>query len=344
MKTIKKVLSLFMLWIFWITNLYCNISFAQSKLQSPYDDVLGTTTDDISVNSAINGGDVLMQSSKGKYGADLFNEQIIKIISYVIDIFIVVWIAVAFFGGYKIMTSDKEESLKEWIRLVIFWIIWIIIMVSARFIANTLVWTNGIIVQEFGNVSAGPNWVRFADNLYQNIMYPFIKMVLYFVLWALFLMMAGKVISFATSTDDSIKKKTAWIIIRCIVGILIVMWSKQIVEAVMWKQTDVLNRNAQRISWWDDGLWEEILEFNSIPLIAQIINRVMWLTMLIILVLIIIQWYKVFTKPDDPKTREGMKKAILYILIWVLVIWASYIISNVLVLNNIPIETATEGW
>jgi hypothetical protein len=57
--------------------------------------------------------------------------------------------------------------------------------------------------------------------------------------------------------------------------------------------------------------------------------------------LIIIQWYKIFTKPDDPKTRESMKKAILYILIWVLVIWASYIISNVLVLNNIPIETAT---
>ena len=88
-------------------------------------------------------------------------------------------------------------------------------------------------------------------------------------------------------------------------------------------------------------MWEEILEFESIPLIAQIINWVMWLTMFIILVLIIIQWYKILTKPDDPKTREGMKKAILYILIWVLVIWASYIISNVLVLNNVPIETVT---
>jgi hypothetical protein len=121
------------------------------------------------------------------------------------------------------------------------------------------------------------------------------------------------------------------------------MWSKQIVEAVMWRQAEVLNRNAQRISWWSEAgwTWEEILEFESIPLIAQIINWVMWLTMFIILVLIIIQWYKILTKPDDPKTREGMKKAILYILIWVLVIWASYIISNVLVLNNVPIETVT---
>lgn len=324
-----------MLWIFWLTNLYCNISLAKS----PYDDILGTTTDDIAVHSAIDGWEDVI---KDKTWAELFNEQVIKIISYVIDIFIVIWIAVAFFGGYKIMTSDKEDTLKEWIRLVLFWIIWIIIMVSARFIANGLVWNSGIIEQEFGDVATGPNWIRFADNLYNHIMYPFIKIVLYFVIWAIFLLMAGKVIGFATATDDAAKKKAAWIIIRCVVWILIVMWSKQIVEAVMWRQTEVLNRNAQRISWWSESgwMWEEILEFESIPLIAQIINWVMWLTMFIILVLIIIQWYKILTKPDDPKTRESMKKAILYILIWVLVIWASYIISNVLVLNNIPIETA----
>ena len=336
MKILKKILSIFMLWIFWLTNLYCNISFAQS----PYDDVLGITTDDIAVHSAIDGWEDVI---KDKTWAELFNEQVIKIISYIIDIFIVIWIAVAFLGGYKIMTSDKEDTLKEWIRLVVFWIIWIIIMVSARFIANGLVWDSGIIETEFGNVATGPNWIRFADNLYNNIMYPFIKIVLYFVIWAIFMLMAGKVIGFATATDDAAKKKAAWIIIRCVVWILIVMWSKQIVEAVMWRQTEVLNRNAQRISWWSETwwMWEEILEFESIPLIAQIINWVMGLTMVIMLVLIIIQWYKIFTKPDDPKTRESMKKAILYILIWVLVIWASYIISNVLVLNNIPIETAT---
>ena len=66
----------------------------------------------------------------------------------------------------------------------------------------------------------------------------------------------------------------------------------------------------------------------------------MWLTMLAILVLILIQWYKMFTKPDDPKTRESLKKTLLYIIIWVLVIWAAYAISSVLVINNVPIETA----
>ena len=213
-------------------------------------------------------------------------------------------------------------------------------MVSAKFIATSLVWNNGIISKEFGNASDinTPNWIQFADSLYNNIMYPFIKIALYFVVWILFFIMAGKVIGFVTATDEKTKEKAGWIIIWCIVWILIVMWSKQIVEAVMWNQDRVLNSWATRINWWEWGMWEEILQFESIPIIAQIINWVMWFTMLIVLVLIVIQWYKIFTKPDDPKTLEGMKKAIVYILIWVLVIGAAYVISNVLVVNNVEID------
>lgn len=82
-------------------------------------------------------------------------------------------------------------------------------------------------------------------------------------------------------------------------------------------------------------MWSQILQFGSVPIISQVINWVMWLTMLIVLVLVIVQAYKMFAKPDDPKNRESLKKTLLYIIIWVLVIWASYIISNVLVVNNI---------
>jgi len=116
------------------------------------------------------------------------------------------------------------------------------------------------------------------------------------------------------------------------------MWSKQLVEAVMWKQDAVLNYSAEWINGDSEKwMWNEILNFESLPIVTQIINWVMWLTMLIILVLIIIQWYKMFTKPDDPKNRESLKKTLLYIIIWVLVIWSAYAISSVLVINNIPI-------
>ena len=342
MKTFKKIITSFLLWIFWIINLFPILA------QNPYGDVLETTTKASnpnqisSLHSAIKWGDEVITADIS--WSFLFNSQVSRIISYVIDIFIVIWIAIAFFWWYKIMTSDKEENMKEWIRLVIFWIIWIIIMISASFLASSLVWNNGIITHEFANTSTNytPNWIQFADNLYQKILFPFIKLILYFVVWILFFMMVGKIIWFVTATDDSAKKKAWWIIIRCVIWILIIMWSKQIVEAVMWKQSEVLNTSAQRINWWvEDGwMWEEILEFESIPIIAQIINWVMWLTMFIIVVLIIIQWYKFFTKPDDPKNLESLKKTILYILIWVLVIWAAYVISNVLVINNVPITTS----
>lgn len=335
MKIIKKVISLFWLFTFGLWNLFLGVTMAQS----PYDWVLDITTESRSLDDALKWWD----NVAGGSWAQLFNDQVIQLIGYVIDFFIVIWIAVAFIWAYKIMTSDKDETLKEWIRLVLFGIIWIIIMVSARFIATSLVWSGGLIAKQFPTYSKTPNWIVFADELYQNIMYPFIKIALYFVVWILFIIMAGKVISFVTATDDSAKKKAGWIIIRCVVWILIVMWSKQIVEAVMWNQDDVLKvaKGGESAPAWIDEQWNPILEFGSIPLIAQVINRVMWLTMLAIVVLIIIQWYKIFTKPDDPKTREGLKKTILYIVIWILVIGAAYVISSVLVLNNVPVDIKT---
>ncbi len=335
MKTIKKLLNTFILSLILLINIVpmWNLAFAEN----PYDVALHRTTNSGSLHSAINWGDVV--SDPNAKWAELLNKQVDKIIGYVINIFIVIWIAVAFIGGYKIMTSDKEDSLKEGIRLVAFGVLWIIIMVSAKFIATSLVWSDGVITQEFvdNNTDRVPNWIQFADNLYNNIMYPFIKIILYFVIWALFFIMAGKVIWFVTATDDGTKKKAWWIIIWSIVWILIVMWSKQIVESVIWNQSEVLKKSATWITWWEDKwMWWQLLDFGSIPLVIQIINWVMGLTMFAILVLIIIQWYKIFTKPDDQKTVGWLKKNLLYIIIWVLVIWAAYLISNILVINKLP--------
>ena len=337
MKTIRKLLFASLLSIFGLVNLSV---FNLASAQTAYDEVLGSSTSS-SLQHAIKWD---WQIVTDETGDKLFNNQVIKIIGYVIDIFIVIWIIVAFIGGYKIMTSDKEESLKEWIRIVLFGVLGIIIMVSARFLAEWLVWGGGIINEEFVKIDTGvksPNWVKLASALYNKILYPFIKIALYFVVWFLFFMMVGKVVSYVTSTDDSVKKKAWWVIIWCVVGILIVMWSKQIVEAVMWKQDAVLN--VDKATWIDGGsgtwMWNKILDFESLPLVTQIINWVMWLTMFIILVLILIQGYKMFTKPDDPKNRESLKKTLLYIIIWVLVIWAAYAISSILVINNVPVIT-----
>ncbi len=139
MKTFRKFLLASILWLFWfIMSIPCFV-----LAQQQYDDVLGITTDDKSLSTAIR-----WDEYEKAVWAELFNGQVLKIMGYVIDIFIVIWIAVAFIWAYEIMTSDKEESMKKWIRLVAFWVIWIFIMVSARFIANWLVWDEGWIISE----------------------------------------------------------------------------------------------------------------------------------------------------------------------------------------------------
>lgn len=323
MKLIKKVLFTFMLLIVGINLLSFNIVAAEGN-DNPYTRALDISTDSRSLRSAIR-PDVVNEA--GVTRDELFNLQIKNLIGYAISIFILVWIAIAFLGGYKIMTSNSEDSMKDWMRLVVFGIVWIIVMVSAKFLAEWLVWDGGIITKQFDDGVDNPNWIELAKELYESIIYPFIKLVLYLITWILFIMMAIKVISFVVSTDETAKKKAWWIILWCAIWIFIILWSKQIVEAVMWRQQSIFEATPKEL----EQIWNKIFHFESIPLIAEIINWVMWLTMFVIVVLLIVQGYRMFVKPDDPKNRERLKKTLLYIIIWVLIIGASYAISHIII-------------
>lgn len=339
MKLVKGLLFGFVLFVISFLN-FLPISYTLANKS-----IVDTYTSSLSKTMGKHGGDLTDDAIREWTNGDAFNKQVIILIWYVIEIFIAIWVAVALFWSYKIMVSDKEDSSKDWIKMVLFWILWIIIMVSAKFLANSLVWDEGIIsnnIQVWDVIISYENpaivwfnWIKFASQLYGKIVYPFIKIALYLVVGVLFFITVAKVITYVTSTDDSAKKKAWWIIIWTVIWILIIMWAKQIVESIMWKQSTVADwenlSNATQLS----DIWNHITDFESIPLVAQVINWVMWLTMLIILILIIIQAYRIFSKPDDPKNRETMKKTILYIIIWVLVIWAAYAISTVLVVNRI---------
>ena len=174
MKAIKKFLLASILSIFGLANLSMfNTVYAGNM--DVYGNVIWQTTNGASLKTAVH-WDVVTDEK----WATLVNDQVLKIVGYIIDIFIVVWILVAFLGWYKIMTSDKEETMKEWVRLVIFGIIWIIIMVSARFLAS---WLEGLLKTEFvGASSDSPKWMRFVASLYEDLLYPFIKLALYVVI------------------------------------------------------------------------------------------------------------------------------------------------------------------
>ena len=229
---------------------------------------------------------------------------------------IIVWIIWA----YSTLTSSDPEKMKKWTHMMIFGVLWIIIILSANYIWNT-------IFDIFGQWNMSDmNWVELAQSLYEKIAYPFIKMAIYLSLGVLFVILAWKSISIITSGD--IKK--AWNIIAwTAISMLVIIWAKQIVEAVYWKQQDVLNANATNL--WEIGTW--LLADKNIPILYEIINWVLGLTATIILVIILIQTFQILINPSKAENRNKLWKSILYIFIWIVIIAAGYLLTNLLIIN-----------
>ena len=250
----------------------------------------------------------------------IFNKIVNVVTPFIIIIGVMVWIIWA----YKLFFSDKEEDLKKWVMLVIYWIVWIIIILSARYIWSVIFED---ILQSWDTVWL--NWADIAQQLYGKIAYPFIKIVLYLALWILFLALAGKTLWFITQSDWSGQKKAITMIARSAISMLIIIWAKQLVEAVYGKQDNVLNQSAQNL--WD--IWWWILANKNIPIIYTIINRIMGLTALVVLIIIIFQNFQILVKPEKSENRQKLGKTILYIFIWILIIWTGYVITNFLIIN-----------
>lgn len=229
---------------------------------------------------------------------------------------IIMWII----WWYQVATSDSPEAMSKWVKNIVFGIVWIIIILSAKYI-----WTVIFDQFEWWNLSKLDS-IDLARKLYEKIAYPFIKIAIYLSLGVLFLILAGKTVSIVMSGDT---KKAGTIIIWTIVSILTIIWAKQLVEAVYGKQVDVLNSNA--INLWE--IWSGILADKSIPLVYNIINWVIWITALVILILIIVHTFKILTNPSKSDNWQSLWKSLLYIFIWIMVIWAGYLITNVLIIN-----------
>lgn len=247
-----------------------------------------------------------------------------KIVNVITPIIIIVWIAIWIIWAYKLFFSSNAEDTKKWIQLIIYWVLGIIIILSARYIGSIIFED---MLQSWDAVWI--NWVDLANQLYNKIAYPFIKMVIYLVLWVLFLVLAWKVLWLISKSDGSSQKQATTMIARSSIAMLIIIWAKQIVEAVYWKQNEVLNKNAQNL--WD--IWTWLLADKSIPILYNIINWVMWLTSLIVLIIIIFQTFQILTNPEKAENRQRIWKSIIYIFVGILIIGAWYIIANFLVIN-----------
>lgn len=242
----------------------------------------------------------------------------------IIPIAISVWVVIWVIWGYKLLFSSDEKQISTWLKMVVFGVIWIIVMASAKYIWSVLF----IDIFSKGD-TLGIKWVALSQAIYNKIAYPFIKIALYLALAIIFIILVWKSISLITKSDWTSHKKALGMIGRCAISILIIIWAKNIVEAIYWKQDDVFNSNAQNL--WDIGTW--ILADKNIPIIYNVISRALWIISLVIFILLLVQWFKLLINPTKSENVQKLWKTLLYTVIWLFVIGIWYLIANAFILN-----------
>jgi len=242
-----------------------------------------------------------------------------------IPILIILGLLLAFVGFYNLMVSDKEDERKKWLNFVIWWVIWIILMVSAKFITNALFWQYG---------SSGILWlawwqdydpVTIANKLYDQVISKFLYMAMYLVVLILFIIVVVSAIKYISNPDkEDIQKNAKTVIIWNAIWILIILFSKNIIEMIY-----------QKMQPGSYNLWQQspILESKSMPWFYTILNYFLGFVAFAITVFIIYQAFLLLTKPEDDTTYKSLKKYFVYAILWVLIIWWVYIISNFLIVK-----------
>lgn len=254
--------------------------------------------------------------------------------SFVYDLIDRFAIRIATFGGilfallalFVIMFSEDENALSKVKGLLLWWIIGILIILSAKFIWKILftdIMSNGEIGVD------GFNTIKFVGQIYDLILYPLLKIAFYLMMSVLFIILLIRVFSFVTTDAEEIRTKSTQIIISTTLWLFILIASKQLVEWVYGKEA--LIRNTAAVTVTDVG--SSFLSNINIPIVYDIIQWVMWLSWFVILALIVFQTVKMLTNPTNEESLSSLRKTLFYVILGMLVIWAGYLIVNVVMVN-----------
>jgi len=299
----KKLLIATVLWLSCITS----FSFAENTYLN--------TLDAVATNRA---WDKISWSDFKSLAFSIWNNILIPIL-------IVMGLLLAFVGFYKLMVSDKEDERKKWLNFVIWWVIWIVLMVSAKFITNALFW------EYWSSWILWLAWwqdydpVTIANNLYDKVISKFLYMAMYLIVLILFLIIVISAIKYISNPDkEDVQKNAKTIMIWNTIWILVILFSKNIISLIY-----------QKMQPWSYTLWQQspILETKSIPWFYTILNYFLWFIAFAITVFIIYQAFLLLTKPEDDATYKSLKKYFVYSIIGVLIIWWVYIIANFLIVK-----------
>ena len=298
----KKLLLALTLWVTTLTGVYAENEYLQ-------------TLDTVATNRA---WDEIKSNSIKDLMFSIWNHIFIPII-------VVLGLLLAFVGFYKLMFSDKEDERKKGLNFVIWWTVWIIMMVSASFIANSLFgeygtsWIFGIAAwQDYDPATV-------AAQIYDKIVSKFFYLAMYLVIGILFIILVVNLIKFMSNPDkEDVQKNAKTIMIWNTIWIILILFSKNIIETFY-----------SKIQSWTYSLGQQnaILESKSLPWLYTILNYFLWFVAFAITVFIIYQAFQLLLKPEDDATYKNLKKYFVYSLVWVLIIGWVYLIANFFIIK-----------
>lgn len=250
--------------------------------------------------------------------------------SYIFPLIIVLAVLTAIFGFMELMISDAEDKRKKWADYFIWWVVWIIVFISAEFIFNGLY--GAIQTLKWGGVTTRN---ELADNIYNDIAFPFLKLAMYLLMAWLFIILLIKSIQYVVNPSDKAAEQWRNTIISAAIWIIVITLAKTLVEAVYNKQADItattLGQNgAPKIFV---GKWILNLDASSYQMIFTIINYLLWLVAFVIVCIIIYQAYLMLFNANTDEGIKKMRKNLLYIFWWLLLIGLSYLIVNLVALD-----------
>lgn len=248
--------------------------------------------------------------------------------TYIFPLVILLAVLTAIFGFIEIMTADTEDKRSKGINYFIRGVVGIIVFISAEFIFNGLYGVINKIAESSGLDS--PSWNVYAGEIFDNIAYPFLKLAMYLIMWWLFIVLLIKAIWFITSPSDKAPQQWMNIIISAIIGILVILSAKTLVEAVYSKQELILEETNGSITVGAGLLNESSQDYQ---VLFTIINYILGLIAFIVLCIIIYQAYLMLFTANTDDSIKKMRKNLLYIFAGLLLIWLSYVIVNFVIIN-----------